>query len=820
MPLIVALNDNGRLLGDVIIRVEKDDSISISKGSLLSVLKGDGASDVLNRIAPMPDMIQLSDLKAVGIGITFDKQKIILVMGLTAGQRSTGDISFAPPALVSSGMLAKPAAVSGYLNLFAESDYLWNSNQTALRFDVEAVLRAGSAVFESEFDLQNQVNPQFCPNGALCLFNHSSGVKRRGSRMIYDFPEWQDRFTLGDARINPTTFQRGPDVAGITIEHSLGKLDPTKTIRATGTQSFVLERPATVDVLINGAVSQRLQLPPGSYNLRDLPLRAGANDIALFITDDTGASRTFNFSMFSAFSLLSTGKSEWSFSAGIPSYYKDDGIAYLDNQYIASGFMRYGVTSALTVEGQAQSDNHVVMSGFGGISSTNIGVFGLNAAASATDGGIGVGGALRATWDIAGSDNKDSLRVTGEWHSSEFRSPGQLQIIPTGIIFPVYDYKSSIAGVYSREIGENWQASVTARYDVDNTQFVTSNPLVAHGDRYHADLSLTHPLFEDATISGTIGYSNEIYNRSFDTITQADLNDTKGKIWGGVRLFWRPRERVIVTESSDTLNKRTLTTGSYQSSPGIDSWSTNASVAGDQVSGNTAGGAEVGYRGQRAEIAIAHDGDLRSQDSTSNGASKFVQRTRVRAGTALVFADDAFAVSAPLRGDGGFAILTPHESLGDRTITAGTRDYLRAKSDGMGFAVASGLAPYFPQTLPVDVADLPIGYSLGASGFDLAPPYKAGYKLVVGSGYAVSALGELVDGYGQPLALTGGIASNGSKQVAVFTNQGGKFAADGLAPGHWTLKMESEAGQIAYDVNVPEGTEGLVRLGTLRPAKG
>ena len=153
-------------------------------------------------------------------------------------------------------------------------------------------------------------------------------------------------------------------------------------------------------------------------------------------------------------------------------------------------------------------------------------------------------------------------------------------------------------------------------------------------------------------------------------------------------------------------------------------------------------------------------------------------------------------------------------------MTGGTPDNIRGKSDAFGPAVVSGIPAYVQQNLPVDVAGLPTGYSLGDSGFDLKPSYKAGYKLVVGSGYSVSALGNLKNAYGEALGLATGIASDGTKQVTVFTNQSGKFAADGLAPGEWKLVMESDDGQITYLINIPSDTQGLLRLGTLKPAEG
>ena len=544
-------------------------------------------------------------------------------------------------------------------------------------------------------------------------------------------------------------------------------------------------------------------------------MRAGANDIELLINDNSGATQTLHFDAFSSATLLSAGASEWSMAAGVPSYYKDGGTAYVDNQIFGTGFYRYGLSDQLTLEAQAQGDNHVAMAGVSAVTSTPFGIFSVNVATSVADGGVGVGGAAGVTWELANKENTESLRLSAEMHTDDFRTPGQLQFEPTGIILPVYDFKDRISATYNLALDDAWQAAVTARYDVDNPNFLTGNPLVAHGDRYHVDLSLSHPLFDNATISGTFGYSNEIYNRSF--AEQLNLDNTKPEFWAGLRLIWRPDSKTTISASSDTLNRRSQTTANYQTGTGIDDWAANVAVSDDRFSRSTGISADVNYHGQRAEVTVGQDlneSTFGRSDASAN------QRTRVRVGTAFVFADGAAAIAAPVRGDGGFAILDPHVSIGDRTVTSGTPGNIRGKSDAFGPAVVSGLPGYSQQNLPIDVADLPTGYSLGESGFDLKPPYKAGYKLVVGSSYSVSALGELKDTSGDAVGLATGIASDGQKQVTVFTNQSGKFAADGLAPGEWKLVMDSEAGPLTYVLKIPSDTQGLLRLGTLNPVKG
>jgi outer membrane usher protein len=69
--------------------------------------------------------------------------------------------------------------------------------------------------------------------------------------------------------------------------------------------------------------------------------------------------------------------------------------------------------------------------------------------------------------------------------------------------------------------------------------------------------------------------------------------------------------------------------------------------------------------------------------------------------------------------------------------------------------------------------------------------------------------------------LRSGVASPAAdprKQVAVFTNAAGRFGADGLAPGRWTIRMESATAPLLFTLDIPAGTEGLFKAGSLSPS--
>ena len=99
----------------------------------------------------------------------------------------------------------------------------------------------------------------------------------------------------------------------------------------------------------------------------------------------------------------------------------------------------------------------------------------------------------------------------------------------------------------------------------------------------------------------------------------------------------------------------------------------------------------------------------------------------------------------------------------------------------------------------------------------MEPPYRSGYKLVVGTERFVSAVGFLqVDGVPAQLA-TGLITSeddDGFEPEPFFTNSAGRFGIIGLAPGRsYTIRL-NESGR-TFTVEVPKDNTGLLRLETI-----
>jgi outer membrane usher protein len=226
------------------------------------------------------------------------------------------------------------------------------------------------------------------------------------------------------------------------------------------------------------------------------------------------------------------------------------------------------------------------------------------------------------------------------------------------------------------------------------------------------------------------------------------------------------------------------------------------------------------YSGNRGEIRIGQSASV-DDLGAPQGGGYVTDRSSVRFGTAIGFADGHIGMGPPVRGN-GFALVYPHASLADKAITVGDATAPRAFVDYLGPGLIPDLPAYTPNNISVDVKDLPPGYSLGNGAFDVIAPYRAGYALQVGSANSVSAFGTLLRANREPLALTIGVARplenrTQNTTVTVFTNQAGRFVAEGLAPGIWLIEMATDERPTIYRIEVPTGTQGLLQAGVLTP---
>ncbi|MDO9369435.1 MAG: fimbrial biogenesis outer membrane usher protein [Sphingopyxis sp.] len=773
--LTAPLFDGQTYIGDTTLTLDPGGQASFSADRLLALLEPRLAPALVQSLRTrlaQRGAIGRADLEGVGVAIGYDPLTLQLVMDISPASRASRAVTLGDDAARGTVSYVAPADVSAYLNIRGSMDWVQQGSDEGLAAPItflDGAVRTGGVVLESE------ANWQAGARGA--------DFQRRGTRAIYDDRKNLVRWAGGDLQTLARGFQAAPEISGLSVSRFYSLLDPQRIIRPRGNRSFRIERRSVVEVRVNGQLVRRLELDPGTFDLKDFPFTQGANDVRLTITDDVGRTESFNFDIFLDQAQLADGLSEFGLYAGVLAPLGRRGPVYTDDLAF-SGFYRRGLSDNLTLGVNAQADRGGWMGGAEAIVATPIGSFGGFASASQVD-GFGSGWASILTFQrtiTRRSGGADALSLSFETRSRNFA--------PIGVGVPSNPYRYAAGASYNGAISDALYAGLDARYSRGRGAEPNVGSLRATGGwRISPRLNLT----------GDISYE------------RAGRQDRVGVFLSLV--FRLDRASSVRADYDSRGDRKRLTYQTYRGS-GTGAYNLSADVEHSDLGiATTANGI---FYTNRAELGFSHFGTFERDLGGSTG-----QRTSLRFGTALAFADGSVSIGRPVQDS--FAIVRAHPALegADIFVDANGR-FSTANSGALGTALQPSLSSYSERNLLVTAPDAPLGTDLGDGSFRLLPAYRSGYKLTVGSDYMISVVGRLLGTNGQPVALVAGSAMEEAhperEPVPLFTNAAGRFGATGLAPGRWRITL-SDPGGTQYDMMVPNNVDRTTAAGDLTPKR-
>lgn len=772
VTLTAPIMDGSVYLGDATVTLSAHGTVSFSAERLLALLEPRLRLEVFNSLRETLNRngaLAPADLRANGIDLRYDPQTLQIELDIAVTSRASNvvELSGADGRAVS---YAQPADVSGYLNARGAMDWVQQGDNEGLSAPVmflDGAVRIKDVVFESEANWQ--------PGAA------GVDLQRRGSRFVYDDRDRLARWSAGDLLTVARGFQSAPEIAGVGVTRRYSVLQPQTLVRPRGSRSFQLERRSLVEVRINGQLVRRMELDPGAYDLQDFPFTQGSNDVELTITDDSGRTERLDFNIFLDQAQLAEGLSEFGFYGGVLAPLGLTGPRYSDRPAF-TGFYRRGMSDRVTLGANFQADPQSWMGGGEVVFATPIGS--LAGFASASDvAGHGRGWATLLTFQrtiARGGLGADALSLSFEARSRAFA--------PVGVLRPFNPYSLIVGASYSASLSANLYAGLDARYSRgrDGEPDVTSLRGTLGGN-----------LSQRLSFAGDVTYER----------------DQRGKRFAGfLSVTYRFDRRSSVRADLDTRSDRARLTYQTFGGSGVGAYSLSADVERSDIGAGAS--LNANYYANRAEIGFSHFG-LFDRDLTGSRG----QRSSLRFGTALAYADGAVSMGRPVHD--AFAIVKAHRSVSDYGVLVDPAGSTASATTGSwGTALQPNLSSYSDRSLTITAPEGPVDLELGAGSFRLLPPYRGGYLLTAGSDYNVSAVGRLLDAGGEPVALLSGIAVEAEhperEAVPFFTNAAGRFGVTGLAPGRWILRISGD--EYRYEIDLPE-EGGTVRLGDLRPQR-
>ncbi|MDE1338716.1 fimbria/pilus outer membrane usher protein [Vibrio aestuarianus] len=783
IELVSLLKVSDGVIGEAQITITADDDILLPKASTLALLATLVSEQAINTLseASRGDMLSQQDFRAAGLDLNFDFSSLECVIIVPPEQLLTQQLSLSSSQINASKL--SPAFVSGYLNISlsgmqsqaVDNDDSQRETLYSHRFD--AALNIGPANIEYESTYEH-------------ASDESAIYARQGTRLNVDFPSQGTRLVIGDMFNAGKNLQDSVDILGVGITRDF-TLIPTRNVRPKATQSFTLLRTSNVDVVIDGVIVQRLTLSAGSYNLNDIPLAQGNNDIELIITDSTGKQERVQFSVATGNDLLNSGEFEYSLVAGVPSEFDDKQLDYETSQHVVHGYFDAGVTPWLTLGVNAQSRDKLYQYGGSLLFASPIGVTEFIASTSHHP-DVGNGHAFRVAFD-AEFDDSHSLNaqwsIIYDYQTDNFVGIRDLEITNT----PVNSVEHYVSMFGSLDMTPRLRGAMSATYSSGSDQ----------DDNYWSvSPSLSGPLFgTPATWSARVDYRD--YQYSDDEVNTS------------LTLSWPLSQATRIVGRYDSSQDKTTADITYRkgegNTGGVQAYATLVNER-DSDANLDAG---VNYTANRFEVIADHT--TRYQDFNQDQRT---HNTRLEVSSAIAFAGTSVAVGR--RVGEAFAVIKKHSSLAENKVAIDPErnsEYARVYGQSKRNFLVSDLVAYNSQLVGYDVEDLPPGYDLGDGAFLLNPGYNQGYQLQIGSDAVLTVMGNLIDRQtNQPISLIAGVAhylgDAEQEPIEFFTNRKGRFAVSGMRPGTYLLELNMKQKQ-SLEITIEEGSDVLILLGDL-----
>lgn len=730
-------------------------------------------ADAFKALADRGARVGFAELRALGLTVAFDPGELVMTVGVPMAMRSARVIRMRGARARPELAFVEQAGVSAYASFRGGVDVVAQSSRG----------ETGLSGFATDADLGLNIGG-VALQGRLRYAERGERQWSRGDvRATYDDVDRLIRYEAGDLSIGRRSYQRGGRIMGVAARREY-RIDPYLNIRPGGARAFEIDRPARVDVLVNGRGGRTFSLPPGRYSLQDFSLMPSAtNDVEIRITYASGEVETIRFPAFYDIDLLAPGMLEFSANAGVP--YRDEGglRRYDRDDFNLLGYARYGVSDVLTVGASVEGNERF----------TNLG------------GEVTWASPLGSVFVAASTDVRAPSLATASavlLYSWRDIDPQQGRSLDAQVQLTGRDYRT-LDGLF----GGNFTAvSAQARYG----QMI--------GERTRLQLSGGYDRLRDF---GDFGAGGErwfvgvgaSYQARFGTIS-ANLDYVKAREDSGlsasVALFV-PLGRGTVSASYATRDNATRLEYNRIAAQGVGAAGLSAGV--ERRDGADRQYVRGSYVGNRFE------GFADVVRTAAPGVRDL--RTSLGFGTALVMADGAFALSRPVLNS--FAIVTPPEegdyAVEPRTGFGSAVTSYAAHTDWLGAGVIPDLQPYLERSIQVDQRGERATPGAGAV-FNLKPGFRSGYLLrpaQASDGGAAAIVGVLADAAGTPLPFVSGEARRvGGKEPEprlVFTNGSGRFFLDGLVEGAtYRITVTVDGRAVTTELAVPAGKAGPTRL--------
>ena len=609
-------------------------------------------------------------------------------------------------------------------------------------------------------------------------FRDARGVFSRGlTSFTVDDRERLVRWLVGDRFDSTGPLGGSANLGGFSVSREFG-LDPYFVRFPTvGLSGAVLTR-SVAEVYVNGQLLRREFLPPGPFELRNLPAPVGSGIAEVILRDAFGRQQVISSPFYFTSSLLRAGVQEWSYDLGFRREQQSTGLGEY-GPWAALGRHRVGVTDDLTVGARLEGGADLVSGGPIATLRLPVGVVELTVAGSRSDTEDGWAGSLAYNYASRLFSVGWALRTFSEHYvTTSLKAPeDRPRLEATALVgFPI-TARSTVTLQYThtdfRDAGpqERVSASVSARLTGRASLFVTASH--TRQPQQKPDTSVFTGLTYFLGDSTTATASHEVSRHQNTTAVEAQRSLPLGTGLGY-------RVRAVRAE---------------QDLP--------------QEEGRS-GGSTVDYQGLADLQYQSQYGFYEASYERINGRNS----SMLTAAAGLVAIGGGVHLSRPVQD--GYALVNVPGVAG---VRASLNNQEVGRTDSRGRLLVPNLLPYYGNRLGISDQDIPIDYSIAVTDRLVAPPVKGGSVVTFPARRVQAFVGAVV-------VETGGRTVTPAYGQLTVTAEGqtyespigrdGEFYLENLPRGRHAAVVDHKDALCRFTLETPVSAASLVDIGTVR----